>query len=63
MEAASEFMEWFFKWEVPVPVPSDTTWGSSMSEESPAEGIKELAQKIRLDLRSRYMAGHVPSFN
>lgn len=62
MEAASEFMEWFFKWQVPVPVPSDTTWGSSMSEELPADGVREVASRIRLDLRKRYMAGHAPSF-
>ena len=62
MEAASEFMEYFFNWPIPVPVPSDTTWGASMMEESKVPGVKELAATIRNDLRSRYMGGHVPSF-
>lgn len=33
MEEASAFMEWYFGWYVPVPVPSESTWGSNMGEE------------------------------
>lgn len=62
MEAASEFMEWFFKWPVPVPVPSDTTWGASMMEEERIAEVKELAKPLRQQLRAEYMAGYVPSF-
>lgn len=62
MEAASDFMEWYFDWPVPVPVPSDTTWGKSMLEEYSIPGCKELAATIRKDLRSRYMGGYTPSF-
>lgn len=62
MEAASDFMEWYFNWPVPVPVPSDTTWGKSMLEEYSIPGCKELAATIRKDLRSRYMGGYTPSF-
>lgn len=62
MEGASDFMEWFFNWNVPVPVPSDTTWGPSMMDELRIEGIKDLAKPIRESLRSRYMGGYKPSF-
>ena len=62
MEAASEFMEWFFKWPVPVPVPSDTTWGASMMEEDRIPEVKELAKPLRQQLRAKYMAGYAPSF-
>lgn len=76
MEAASEFMEWFFKWPCPVPVPSDTNWGASMMgpektkdpaalalrrEESQATQSK--AAEYRKELRNLYMAGYVPSFD
>ena len=63
MEAASEFMEYYFDWEVKVPVPSDTTWGASMIEESKMpEGFMQLVRPLRLELRTTYMEGVVPSF-
>jgi len=37
MEEASAFMEWWFKWQLPIGVPSDTVWGASMMEESKIE--------------------------
>jgi DNA polymerase-1 len=62
MEAASDYMEWWFNWPVPVPVPSDTTWGKSMAEEEKIDGIKELAAQYRQGLRDQYMNGYKPSF-
>jgi DNA polymerase-1 len=62
MEAASDFMEYYFGWKVDVPVPSDTTWGANMKEEKKIDGIKELAQVFRNELRADYMEGFVPSF-
>ncbi len=63
MEGASDFMEYLFKWTVPVPVPSETKAGKSMMDEKSIPGIEELAAKYRLELRQEYMNGYVPSFN
>lgn len=62
MEAASDYMEWRFNWIVPVPVPSDTTWGASMMDEDTIPGIKELAAPLRIELRKQYMQAFVPSY-
>lgn len=62
MESASDFMEWWFDWDIPVPVPSDTTWGASMKEEEKIPGIKELAAVYRKEIRECLMGGYVPSF-
>jgi DNA polymerase-1 len=64
MEAASDFMEWYFKWPIQVPVPSDTVWGRNMGEENKfTEGeFKEFAGDYRLHLRNAYMQGYQPSY-
>lgn len=62
MEAASDFMEWYFDWPIPVPVPSDTSWGASMMDEDRIPGVKDRAKVLREDLRALYMGGYVPSF-
>lgn len=62
MEGASDFMEFYFKWTIPVPVPSDTTWGTSMMDEDDIPGLKELAGPLREQLRREYMGGYMPSF-
>lgn len=63
MEAASEFIEFFFDWEVPVPVPTETKSGANMLEEAhPPEGHKERAVQYRQSIRNKYMKGFVPSF-
>lgn len=62
MEAASDYMEYLFEWEVPVPVPSDTTWGQSMMDEDSIDGLTELASQFRTELRAEYMGGYTPSF-
>lgn len=63
MEAASDFIEYYFDWKLPVAVPSDTTYGSSMIEEKkfPKE-ILAHASKVRSTLRTKYMGGHTPSY-
>lgn len=62
MEAASDFMEWYFGWRIPVPVPSDTTWGLSMIEEQKIPGLKDRAATLRTELRNTYMNGYTPSY-
>jgi len=62
MESASDYMEYFFDWDIPVPVPSDTTWGSSMKDEEKIPGIKELAAVYRKEIRECLMGGYTPSF-
>lgn len=62
MEEASTFMEWYFDWDIPVAVPSDTTWGTSMLEESPMpEGFKPLVAQHRAAVRAAYIGNHTPS--
>lgn len=64
MVAASEFMEFYFAWTVPVPVPSATSWGANMMEEDAMpDGFSDRVQELRLELRQEYMAGYVPSFD
>jgi DNA polymerase-1 len=62
MEAASDYMEWRFKWTIPVPVPSDTSWGANMMEEKSIDGLKERAAVLRTELRQHYMQGYMPSY-
>lgn len=62
MEGASDFMEYAFAWPIPVPVPSDTTWGRSMMDEDDIPRLKEFARPLREQLRREYMGGYVPSF-
>ena len=62
MEVASEFMEMWFKWKIPVPVPSDTSWGSSMADEDKIPGLKERAAVLRTQLREQFIGGYVASF-
>lgn len=62
MEEASTFMEWYFDWEIPVPVPSDTTWGASMLEEDTMpDGFEALVTQHRSAVRSAYIGNHTPS--
>lgn len=62
MELASEFMEKWFNWIIPVPVPSDTSWGSSMADEDKIPGLKEYAAILRAELRKEYLGSYVASF-
>ena len=63
MLAASDFMEWYFGWPIPVPVPSVTVHGDSMMQEDGFTGdFDELADKFRVELRQQYMGGYTPCF-
>jgi DNA polymerase I-like protein with 3'-5' exonuclease and polymerase domains len=63
MLAASDFMEWYFGWTVPVPVPSVTVHGDSMMQENNFTGeFEACADKFRTELRTLYMNGYTPSF-
>ena len=62
MEEASNFMEFWFAWPIPVPVPSDTSWGSSMAEEKKIDGLLPVANEYRTGIRARYMPGFTPSY-
>lgn len=63
MEEASVFMEWYFGWEVPVPVPSETTWGASMMDEGKLpEGFKDAVKEHRKTVRTLYMNNYQPTY-
>jgi len=63
MLAASEFMEWYFDWTVPVPVPSETVMGANMMAEEPIRGdFPERVKAYRMGIRAEYIGGYVPSF-
>lgn len=68
MEAASDFMEWWFNWPLPLPVPTDTVWGANMGEENPfvksehKVEFRRLADEYRAQLRKDYMSDYTPSY-
>jgi DNA polymerase-1 len=65
MLAASDLMEYLFGTPVPVPVPSDTGYGTSMYEHSsfPDSGaFDSSAETVRTWLRTAYMDGYTPSY-
>lgn len=65
MLAASDLMEYWFNHTIPVPVPSETTWGPSMYEENKFEDPESFdasAQKVRTWLRNKFMGGYKPSY-
>lgn len=65
MEAASDFIEWYFDWKLPVAVPSDTGVGPSMKDPSSLKGdaFKQHTAQVRSYLRAQYMEGYSPSFD
>lgn len=64
MEGASEFMEFYFGWNVPVPVPSVTECGPNMMQSSEMKDPAwlEAAKLYRTELRSLYMNNYIPTF-
>lgn len=64
MEAASDFMEWYFNWPLPLPVPTDTVFGANMGEETKYQDplFKEQVAAARKDIRDRYMQGYTPGY-
>lgn len=63
MEGASDYMAYKFGWDIPLPVPSDTSWGTSMMDEDKIPGIKERAAVLRQELRQKYMDNFVPAYH
>jgi DNA polymerase I-like protein with 3'-5' exonuclease and polymerase domains len=63
MTEASTLIEHMFKWPIPVPVPSDTSWGLSMMEEKKVPGLAEATKPHRRFIRDNYLGGYVPSFD
>ena len=61
MLEATTFMESKFRWPIPVAVPSDTTWGTSMADEDSIDGLDDMANTIRKDIRSRYLNNASPT--
>jgi DNA polymerase I-like protein with 3'-5' exonuclease and polymerase domains len=63
MLAASDFMEHYFGWHIPCPVPSATAWGANMMEEQAMpEGFAVKVNAYRTQLRADYMGGYLPSY-
>lgn len=65
MEAASEFIEYRFDWQVDAPVPSETTFGKAMYYETGADTLPGFADAVRaerLKIRKLYMNDYQPSF-
>ncbi len=64
MLEASTFMEWYFKWPLPLPVPSDTVHGRNMGEESAFKDpeFQPAMEQYRALLRKEYIGNHKPSF-
>lgn len=64
MEAASDFLAYWFKWDIPLPVPSDSVRGANMGEEVKlhSDEFKANVAVLRADLRTRYMDGFVPTY-
>ncbi|AUG85414.1 DNA polymerase [Ralstonia phage RsoP1IDN] len=64
MVEASTLVEWWFKWELPIGVPSDTVWGDTMAEEKEIEDerFEVLVAKCRPWLRKKFIGGHEPSW-
>lgn len=64
MTAASQFMEFWFKWELPLPVPSDTVLGKNMGEENKcnSEAFKARSKELHDRITAEYCPGHQPSW-
>lgn len=65
MEEASTFMEWWFKWELPIGVPSDTCWGANMMEENKITDpvFEKAVTALRPWVRKRFIGNHQPTFH
>lgn len=65
MLAASDFMEYWFGKQIDVPVPSETTYGSSMAEANEFDDpdlFDAQSNTLRVWLRKTFMGGFTPSF-
>jgi len=64
MEEASTFMQWWFKWDFPIHVPSDTVQGENMMQETPIADpvFGKAVAALKPWLRKQFIGGHVPSW-
>ena len=64
MESATDFFCYWFKWQLSVPVPSDTVQGVNMGEEIPykSDAFKAKAKELRTELAARYMENFIPAY-
>ena len=64
MESATDFFCYWFKWQLSVPVPSDTVQGANMGEEVPykSDAFKAKAKELRTELAARYMENFIPAY-
>lgn len=64
MESATDFFCYWFKWQLSVPVPSDTVQGANMGEEIPykSDAFKAQTKQLRSELAARYMENFVPAY-
>lgn len=64
MVEASTYIEWWFKWELPIGVPSDTKYGDNMMEEhAMPEGHKAKVDEYRKFIRREFIGNHSPGFD
>jgi DNA polymerase I-like protein with 3'-5' exonuclease and polymerase domains len=64
MTEASNYFSWFLQWKIPLPVPTDTTWGPSMAVEDKITDpeFNKLVERSRPWLRKTFMNGYEPTF-
>ena len=62
MEAASDYMEYKFKWQLPLPVPSDTSAGPDMMSDEGIADIKQMAAPARAAIRRKLFNNFTPSW-
>ena len=64
MESATDFFCFWFKWQLAIPVPSDTVYGSNMGEEIPYrdDEFKRQTKQLRGELATRYMLSFTPAY-
>lgn len=54
MECASDFIEWYFGWPLPVKVPSETTAGSSMADDGKLPEVRAQAEQYKTEIRESF---------
>ncbi len=63
MYEASTYMDFWFNWDLPIGVPSETKMGDNMMEEhDPPEGFKQLADGLRQWVRKEFINNHTPHY-
>lgn len=63
MLEATNFMEYWFNWPMPVGVPCETKYGKNMMEEHSFDAdFKNAVQNFRAVVREDFINGHVPSY-